>query len=105
MRKLASSASRVNNKVPNTQTEEQTWKIRNQELTLATLNVRTLRAEESEVELAHAFKEIKFDSEVRRMGWAIVEKENGDLWCHKEETPGQRGVGFRIKHLVNKKEL
>ena len=35
----------------------------------------------------------------------IVEKENGDLWCHKGETPGQRGVGFIIKHLVNKKEL
>ena len=93
--------------------EEQTRKIRNQELTLATLNVRTLRTEESEVELVDALEEIKFDIlglyEVRRMGEAIVEKENVDLGCHKGETPGQRVVGFiiknRIKHLVNKKEL
>ena len=41
--------------------EEQTRKIRNQELTLATLYVRTIRTEESEVELAHALEEIKFD--------------------------------------------
>ena len=55
MGKLASSASRVNNiNVPNTQTR----KIRNQEFTLATLDVRTLR---TEVELAHALEEIKFD--------------------------------------------
>ena len=93
MGKLASSASRVNNiNVPNTQMEDQTRKIRNQELALATLNVRTLRTEELEVELAHALEEIKFDilgrSEVRRMGEVIVKKENGDLWCHKGETPG-----------------
>ena len=41
--------------------EEQTRKIRNQELTFVPLNVRTLRTEESEVELAHALEEIKFD--------------------------------------------
>ena len=84
MSKLASSASRVNNRnVPNTQTEEQTRKKRNQELTLATPNVRTLR---TEVELAHALEEIKFDilglSEVRRMDEAIVEKRK--LWCYTE---------------------
>ena len=80
---------------------------------LATLNVRTVRTGESEVDLAYALEEMQFDilglSEVRRMGEAIVEKENGDLWCHKEETSGQRGVDFiiknRIKHLENKKEL
>ena len=77
MGKLASSASRVDN--INTQAEKQTRKIRNQELTLATLNGRTLR---TEVELAHALEEIKFDilglSEVRRMGEDIVEEENGE---------------------------
>ena len=67
-------ASRVNNiNVPNTQTEEHTRKIRNQELTLATPNVRTPR---TEVELAHALEEIQFDilglSEVRRLGEAIM---------------------------------
>ena len=84
-------------------------KICNQELALSTLNVRTLRTEESEVELAHGFEEKKFDilglSEVSRMSEAIVEKENGDLWRHKRETAGQRGVSFivknRIKHLVH----
>ena len=44
-------------------------------------------------------------SEVRKMGQAIVEKENGDLRCRKGETPGQRGLGFiiknTIKHLVH----
>jgi hypothetical protein len=31
------------------------------------------------------------------MGEAIVEKENGDLWCHKGETPGQRGIHNKKK--------
>ena len=43
------------------------------------------------------------------MGEAIVEEENGDIRCYKEETAGQRGVGFLIKNriiqLENKKEL
>ena len=99
---MSKLASRVNNiNVHNTQMEEQTRKIRNQKLALVTLNVRTLRTEESEVELVHALEEIKSDilglSKVRRMGEAIVEKENGDLWCHKGETPSQRGVGFIIQ--------
>ena len=60
--KLTSTALRVSNiNIPNTQTEEQTTKIHKQELTLATLNVQTLTTEESEVELAHALEEIKFD--------------------------------------------
>ena len=58
---------------------------------LATLNVRTLRTEESEVELAYALEEIKFDilglSEVRRIGEAIVEKENGGLMVPQRGHP------------------
>ena len=85
MGKLASSASRLNNRnVPNTRMEEKSRKKRNQELTLATLNVRTLR---TEVELAHALEEIKLDilglSEVRRTGEATVEKENGNYGATK----------------------
>ena len=34
------------------------------------------------------------------MGEAIVEIENGDLRCHKGETPGQREVGFVIKNRI-----
>ena len=45
--------------------------------------MRTLRTEESEVELAHALEEIEFDilglSEVRRMGEAIVEKAHASM--------------------------
>ena len=79
MGKLASFASRVDNiNVPNTQMEEQTRKIRNQEMTIATFNVRTLRTEELKVEITHALEEIQFYiliiSEVRRMSDAIVEK-------------------------------
>ena len=55
---------------------------------IATLNVRTIRTEESEVELAHALEEIKVDTlglrlEVRRMDEAIVEKEMGTYGATK----------------------
>jgi hypothetical protein len=39
-------------------------------------------------------------SEVIGMGEAIVEKENGNLWCHKGETAGQRGVSFIVRNRI-----
>ena len=66
--------------------------------------MRSLGTEEKETELHNALHQIKYDilglSEVRRMGEAIIEKMDGDLYCYKGETRGQRGVGFIIKkHL------
>ena len=76
----------------------------NKEITIASLNVRTLKTYEREVELDHALKEIKFDilglSEVRQVGEAIIEQPNGNLFCYKGTTPGQKGVGFIIKNSM-----
>ena len=38
--------------------------------------------------------------EIRRLGEAIIEKDNGDIFCYKGETKGQRGVGFLIKNKL-----
>lgn len=67
---------------------------------IATLNVRTLRTQESLTELDKALENIKFDilgiSEMRRLGEKIEEYGNYILF-QKGKTPGQKGVGFIIK--------
>ena len=78
------------------------------EFIIATLNVQTLRTEEREEELERALRETKIDilgiCEVRKLGEAITERENGDLFHYKGETAGHKGVGFiikkDIKHMV-----
>ena len=54
-------------------------------------------------ELEIAMKDKSYDivglSEIRRVGEAVLEKQNGDLFSFVGETKGQRGVGF----LVNKR--
>jgi hypothetical protein len=56
--------------------------VRNK-LHLGTLNVRTLRTIEREIELDNILKEIKFStiglSEVRKLGEGIIEKTNGNI--------------------------
>lgn len=73
---------------------------RGQDITIATLNVRTLRTEEREVELENALEHVNYDilglSEVRRTGEAIIEKRNGDIFYYKGTTLGQKRVGFII---------
>ena len=73
-------------------------------LTIATLNVNTLKTEEREEELNIALENVHYDiiglCEIRRLGEAIIEKDNGDIFCYKGETKGQRGVGFLIKNKL-----
>ena len=38
--------------------------------------------------------------EIRRSGEAIVDRHNGDIFCYKGQTKGQRGVGFIIKKEI-----
>jgi exonuclease III len=81
--------------------------VRNK-LHLGTLNVRTLRTIEREIELDNALKEIKSSitglSEVRKLGEGIIEKTNGNVLCYIGKTKGQKGVGFLvhkdIKHCI-----
>lgn len=81
----------------------------NQEITIATLNTRTLSTYEREIELEQALQEIKVDilglSEIRKSGEDIIERTNGDIWYHLGTTPGQKGVGFiikkQVKHLIH----
>ena len=74
------------------------------EIIIATFNVRTLGAEEREIELNNALQNMKVDilglSEVRRFGEAIIEKQNGDMFSYIGETKGQKGVGFIIKRQL-----
>ena len=75
---------------------------------MGTLNTRTLRTEEREIELENALKEIKYSiiglSEVRKIGENIIEKTNGDILYYVGKTKGQKGVGFlvhkRYKHQI-----
>ena len=73
-------------------------------LTISTLNVNTLKTKEREEELNIALEDVLYDiiglCEVRRLGEAIIEKDNGDIFCYKGETKGQRGVGFLIKNKL-----
>ena len=71
------------------------------EFHLCTLNTRTLRTMEREVELDNALSEIKFSiiglSEVRKQGENIIEKENGNILYYMGQTKGQKGVGFLVQ--------
>ena len=87
------------------ETQEAKHKAPNKEeqskvLIIATLNVRTLRTTEREIELDYALEDTKFDviglSEIRRTGESIIEKENGNLLSYVGQTRGQKGVGFLI---------
>lgn len=74
-------------------------------LHIATLNTRTLRTNESLLELEEALKELNWDilgiSEMRRAGESI-EEHTEYIMFNKGETGGQRGVGFMVKtHLRN----
>ncbi|XP_041973390.1 craniofacial development protein 2-like [Aricia agestis] len=73
---------------------------RSETFNIATLNTRTLRTQESLLELDKALENVKYDilsiSEIRRVGEKITELNEYILY-HKGETPGQRGVGFLIK--------
>lgn len=81
----------------------------NSDLTIATLNVRTLLGEERFVELEEALINIKADilglSETRREGNDLIETPSGKLLSITGGTNGQRGTGFlfseRVKQNVN----
>lgn len=67
---------------------------------LATLNVRSLRTKEKELELENAIRDLKYDvlgiSEMRKYGEAIIERTNGDILSYIGETKGQKGVAFIV---------
>ena len=67
-----------------------------------TLNTKTLCKREAELE--HALKNVNFNiiglSEVRKVGEALIEQENGDLFYYKGTTPGQKRVGLIIRNSV-----
>ena len=71
-----------------------------QDFYLCTLNARTLRTTEREVELDNALTQIKFSilglSELRKLGENIVEKVNGNILYFIGKTKGQKGVGFMV---------
>lgn len=74
-------------------------------LYIGTLNTRTLRTQESLLELEQSLVNIKFDilgiSEMRRLGEKIEEHANYILY-QKGEVAGHRGVGFLIKQSLKK---
>lgn len=84
---------------------KQTNKVSNKEhnannIYIATFNVRTLRTDESLVQLELAMENIKCHiiglSEVRRVGEEILERSKY-IFFYKGETKGMFGVGFLIK--------
>lgn len=74
-------------------------------LYIATLNTRTLRTQESLLELEQSLGNIKCDilgiSEMRRLGEKIEERA-GYILYQKGEIAGHRGVGFLIKQPLKK---
>lgn len=67
---------------------------------VCTLNTRTLRTEESLLELELALQNLKWDilgtSEMRRIGKEIDERKNYIIY-NKGGTSGHRGIGFPVK--------
>ncbi|CAH2107938.1 unnamed protein product [Euphydryas editha] len=78
---------------------------KNNNLKIATYNVRTLSNIEKYIELIHAIRNINIDilglAEIRRTGCKI-EKYTDHILCYVDETPGQYGVGFLIKKEYKK---
>jgi len=74
---------------------------------LGTLNVRTLKGDEKQIELERAFKKSNLDilgsSEVRREGEKMIQTKEGSILCWKGEKGGQKGVGFLMKEEWRKK--
>lgn len=72
---------------------------------IATFNVRTLKTEESLLQLEHALEKIKCHiiglSEVRRLGEEILDRGEYILF-YKGETKGLFGVGFLVKKQLSK---
>ncbi|KAL0830991.1 hypothetical protein ABMA28_001879 [Loxostege sticticalis] len=69
-------------------------------INISTLNTRTLRTNESLMELEHALDQINWDiiglSEVRRVG-EIIEEHDKYIFYHIGKIPGMYGVGFLVK--------
>ena len=63
---------------------------------IATLNIRTLIGPEKLTELELAFEREKLDilglAKTRRMGEGIIQTRKGNLLCYMGNTPGQKRV-------------
>lgn len=91
--------------LPRQETTMRTKTNKHTKIYIATLNVLTLRTEESLSELSLALQNTKWDilglSEVRRIGENIIAYPDFILY-HMGQTPGQHGVGFLVKKYLAK---
>ena len=87
----------------------QTCRNVNNNLSIATLNVRSLKDEARLIELENALENTKIDvlglCEVKRIGEKIIKRKSGYIFYHFGVTSGMRGIGFVVNNNLEKQIL